>query len=89
MIKHFISVSFAFVVCMMQMPSLFAETPAAREFKADLSTDSFQALYSLVRPQENEWRHLKVKWLTDVVTARKRAAAEDKPIIICYTGGAG
>ena len=28
-------------------------------------------------------------WLTDVVAARQKAAAEDKPIVICYTGGAG
>jgi hypothetical protein len=27
--------------------------------------------------------------MTDVVAARKRAAAEDRPIVICYTGGAG
>ena len=27
--------------------------------------------------------------ITDVVVARKRAAADDKPILICYTGGAG
>jgi hypothetical protein len=46
-------------------------------------------MLALVRPQENEWRHLKVNWLTDVVAARKQAAAEDKPIVICYTGGAG
>ena len=57
--------------------------------KADLTPESFAGLHTLVRPHENEWRHLKVEWLTDVVAARKRAAAEDKPIVICYTGGAG
>ena len=36
-----------------------------------------------------EWRHLRVNWLTDVVAVRRKAAAEDKPIVICYTGGAG
>jgi hypothetical protein len=61
----------------------------ARESKHDLTPESFPKLHALVRPQENEWRHLKVQWLTDVVAARKRAAAEDKPIVICYTGGAG
>jgi hypothetical protein len=57
--------------------------------KLDLTAKSFEPLYTLIRPHENEWRHLKVEWLTDVVAARKRAAAEDKPIVICYTGGAG
>jgi hypothetical protein len=57
--------------------------------KADLTPVSFRALHTLLRPHENEWRHLKVDWLTDVVAARKKAVAEDKPIVICYTGGAG
>jgi hypothetical protein len=59
------------------------------ETKLDLTRESMPKLLALIRPQENEWRHLKVEWLTDVVAARKRAVAEDKPIIICYTGGAG
>ena len=62
---------------------------AAQGCKLDLAPESAPKLMALIRPQENEWRHLKVEWLTDVVAARKRAAAEDKPIIICYTGGAG
>jgi|ERR1043166_9596768 hypothetical protein len=60
-------------------------TPA----KLDLTPQTFAKLHTLLRPHENEWRHLKVNWLTDVVAARKQAAAEDKPIVICYTGGAG
>src|SRR5262245_49197946 len=62
---------------------------AAPGSKVDLTPESLPKLLAVIRPQENEWRHLKVEWLTDVVAARKRAAAEDKPIVICYTGGAG
>jgi hypothetical protein len=76
--------------------ALAAQQPPAREpakssssSKLDLTPDSLAKLHTLIRPQQNEWRHLKVDWLTDVVAARKRAAAEDKPIVICYTGGAG
>jgi len=57
--------------------------------KQDLTPESFAGLHSLIRPHNHEWRHLKVAWLTDVVAARKKAIAEDKPIIILYTGGAG
>ena len=32
---------------------------------------------------------LRVEWLTDVTAVRKKATAEDKPIVILYTGGAG
>jgi hypothetical protein len=62
---------------------------ARRATKLDLTPETFPKLHALIRPHDNEWRHLKVQWLTDVVAARKKAAAQDKPIIICYTGGAG
>jgi hypothetical protein len=65
-----------------------AEKPR-RAAKLDLTPNTFAKLHRLIRPHEDEWRHLKVHWLTDVVAARKKAAAEDKPILICYTGGAG
>lgn len=57
--------------------------------KVDLTPQTAAKLHALIGPHDNEWRHLKVQWLTDVVAARKKAAAEDKPIVICYTGGAG
>jgi hypothetical protein len=57
--------------------------------KLDLTSEKFANLHALIRPHDDEWRHLKVQWLTDVVAARNKAAAEDKPIVICYTGGAG
>lgn len=69
-----------------------ADQPAAkspRAAKHDLTPESFANLHALIRPHDHEWRHLRVQWLTDVVAARKKAAAADKPIIICYTGGAG
>jgi hypothetical protein len=66
-----------------------AKEPAAKSSKLDLTPDNVAKLHALVRPHDNEWRHLKVEWLTDVVAARKKAVAEDKPIVICYTGGAG
>ena len=57
--------------------------------KHDLTPQSFAGLHRLIRAQDNEWRHLKVHWHTDIVAARKKAAREDKPIIIVYTMGAG
>ena len=75
------------------LPGSFSATAepkaAAVPSKADLTPQTFPKLWSLVRPHAGEWRHLKVDWMTDVVAARKRAAAEDKPLVICYTGGAG
>jgi hypothetical protein len=87
---------------MVAIPGLHAQEPAktavgrkepsarpASSSKTDLTADSFAMLHALIRPHDQEWRHLQVHWLTDVVAVRQRAAAEDKPIVICYTGGAG
>jgi hypothetical protein len=62
---------------------------AAPASKDDLTQASFPELAALVRPQAGEWRHLRVRWLTDVVAARRRAAEEDRPLVVLYTGGAG
>ena len=66
-----------------------ADQPSRPATRLDLTRESFGRLHALIRPHADEWRHLQVNWLTDVVSARKKAAAEDKPIVICYTGGAG
>src|SRR3954470_1510005 len=63
--------------------------PAAVASKFGLTPQRLARLHTLIRPHDNEWRHLQVQWLTDIVAARKRAAAQDKPLVICYTGGAG
>lgn len=66
--------------------------PAAkgpRPSKLDLTPENFLTFRDLVRPADNEWRHLKVRWITDIVAARKKAARENKPILIFRTGGAG
>jgi len=65
------------------------DQPSRPATRLDLTPESFGRLHALIRPHADEWRHLQVNWLTDVVAARKKAAAEDKPIVICYTGGAG
>jgi len=57
--------------------------------KADLTPQSFAKIHTLVRPNDSEWRHLRVNWITDIIAARRKAVAEDKPIVVMYTGGAG
>jgi hypothetical protein len=63
--------------------------PAKAASKLDLTPESFPKLHALIRPQASEWRHLQVRWITDVIAARRQAAKEDKPIVVLYTGGAG
>jgi hypothetical protein len=61
----------------------------SRASKSDLTPQSLPGLQALIRPQDNEWRHLRVQWLTDPVAALRKAATEDKPIVFLYLGGAG
>jgi hypothetical protein len=73
-------------------PSLAADPPGTGSrtpVKQQLTPDTFARFQALIRPQAHEWRHLRVHWLTDIVAARKKAAAEDKPLIVLRTGGAG
>lgn len=98
---QFRSVAFAFAIAGALFQTGLADDPStpagaaaapeksARTASQHLTPENFAKLHALIRPHDNEWRHLRVAWLTDVVAVRKKAAAEDKPIIICYTGGAG
>jgi hypothetical protein len=84
---HCRTLAFTFLSCL--APSSLPAQEPGKPAKDDLTPGTCAQLHTLIRPHENEWRHLKVEWITDVVAARKKAAAEDKPIVICYTGGAG
>ena len=48
----------------------------------------FQRLQTIIRPDPKKSFEA-IPWMTSLWDARKKAAAEDKPIVICYTGGAG
>jgi hypothetical protein len=54
---------------LMTAPSLFAEPPARKErvpAGENLTPATFVKYQTLIRPQENEWRHLRVRWLPTV-----------------------
>lgn len=63
-----------------------AKAPAG---KLDLTPQSLPKLQALIRPHGDEWRHLRVRWLTDPVAVLNKAVAEDKPIVFLNLGGAG
>ena len=54
-----------------------------------LTPASFEGIHQLVRVQPGEFRWDEIPWMTSIWHARKRAAAEDKPILHFSTGGAG
>jgi hypothetical protein len=89
MIMILARVSPALGLLLLTASSLLGEPSATKPVKENLTPATFAKFQALIRPQEHEWRHLRVRWLTDIVAARKKAAAEDKPIIVLRTGGAG
>jgi hypothetical protein len=79
-------------VALLALPGAAADKePVAKvaASKLDLTPETMPKLFALIRPQETEWRYLKVRWMTDVIAARRQAAKEDKPMVVLYTGGAG
>lgn len=59
-----------------------ARLGTAAERISKIPMRDFQRLHLMIRPQfgESPWRE--VSWLTDVTEARRRALAEDKPLVI-------
>jgi hypothetical protein len=50
--------------------------------------EQFAALHKLIRPQPGELRFHEIPWLLDVWEARRKAAAEGKPILV-WSGAGG
>lgn len=66
------------------LPALIIGSMAARaaEPVPEIPPADFARLLATIKPQagESPWRE--VSWLTNVTEARRRAIAEDKPIVI-------
>jgi hypothetical protein len=57
--------------------------------KNSLTAESMPALHKLIRLQPGEFKWDAIPWYASIWHARKAAAAEDKPIFVFGTGGAG
>jgi hypothetical protein len=55
---------------------------------AAIPADQFAKLHRLIKPQPGELRFHEIPWLIDVQEARKKAAAEGKPILV-WSGAGG
>jgi hypothetical protein len=56
---------------------------------AALSAENFSTFQRLIRPQPGDYKWEQSPSLTSLRHARRRAAAEEKPIFFFGTGGAG
>jgi hypothetical protein len=55
---------------------------------AAIPAEHFATLHKLIKPQPGELRFHEIPWLIDVWEARKKAAAEGKPIL-AWSGAGG
>ena len=62
--------------------------PSPKERPQTLTAERFEKLYQLIKPQPGELRFHEIPWLLDVWEARKKAAAEGKPILV-WSGAGG
>ena len=52
-----------------------------------ITAAELEPLHRLIRPAADESRWREVPWLLNTVEARRKAAAEGKPILVWYGGG--
>jgi hypothetical protein len=65
------------------------ELPAPAPTKDHLTPESFAGLHKTLCLQPGEYRWDEIPWVASVWHARKKAAAENKPIFVFGTAGAG
>ena len=52
-----------------------------------IKPDQFAKLHALIKPHADEEKFMKIPWMTDLWEARKKAAAEGKPILLWEMDG--
>ncbi len=52
-----------------------------------ISVAQFRKLQAMIKPHADEARWAEIPWLTDLWEARKKAAAEGKPLLVRYANG--
>ena len=48
----------------------------------EIAADEFARLLAVIKPQQGESPWREIPWLTNVTEARRKAIAEDKPLVI-------
>lgn len=55
---------------------------------AVLSTEQFEKLHQMIKPQRGEARYLEIDWYPNIWEARQKAAREGKPLFV-WAGSGG
>ena len=69
--------------------ALLVARPTSAVEPTPLSPQQFEKLHAMIKPQPGESRWMEIDWYPSIWEARKKAAAEGKPIfIMAGSGGA-
>ena len=52
-----------------------------------IKPEQLQSLHAAIKPQPGESKWAAIPWLTNLQEARRRSAAEDKPLFVWRAGG--
>ena len=52
-----------------------------------IKPEQFTKLHTLIKPQQGEEKFMEIGWMTDLWEARKKAAADGKPILLWEMDG--
>jgi hypothetical protein len=69
----------------LMLSGLCSESPDSATL---ITPDKFGKLHGMIKPQAGELRFQQIPWLLSVWDARKKAAAEGKPILV-WAGSGG
>jgi hypothetical protein len=78
---------------MLSRKTFLAATLIAWEWAAlapavpQLTVGQLDGLHRLIKPQADESKWARIPWLTNLQEARKRSAAQDKPLLLWRSGG--
>jgi hypothetical protein len=68
--------------------ALFSIVPVRGDGPRSIGTVEFDTLHRMLKPQSGESRWMEIDWYPNVWEARRKAAAEGKPILL-WAGSGG
>jgi hypothetical protein len=76
------------LLCIALLGLVTLARPVQAEQPKPIPPEQFDKLHKMIKPQSGELRFQEIPWLLSVWDARKKAAAEGKPILV-WSGSGG
>ena len=76
------------IFCIASLAVVLTAGPLRADEPKPLGTGEFEKLHEMLKPQPGESRWMEIDWYPNVWEARKKAAAEGKPLFL-WAGSGG